>query len=34
MVKTIEEKKPKEITLFAKVGNISGFFRVQPRWKE
>ncbi len=34
MVKIIEEKKPKEITFFAKVGNISGFFRVQPRWKE
>ncbi len=34
IVKIIEEKKPKEITFFAKIGNISGFFRVQPRWAE
>jgi len=34
IVKMLQEKKPKEITFFAKIGNISGFFRVQPRWEE
>lgn len=34
VVKMVEEKKPKEITFFAKIGNISGFFRIQPRWSE
>ncbi len=34
VAKKIEEQKPKEITFFARIGNISGFFRVQPRWEE
>ncbi len=34
VVTIIQEKKPKEITFFAKMGNISGFFRIQPRWAE
>lgn len=33
LVKMIEEKKPKEITFFVRIGNVSGFFRVQPRWE-
>ncbi|MGC8739121.1 MAG: PDZ domain-containing protein [Candidatus Hydrogenedens sp.] len=34
VTKMLQEKKPKEITFFARIGNISGFFRVQPRWNE
>ncbi|HOL19341.1 MAG TPA: PDZ domain-containing protein [Candidatus Hydrogenedens sp.] len=34
LAKVIDERKPKEITVFAKIGNISGFFRIQPRWGE
>ncbi len=34
IVKMLEDKRPKEITLFAKIGNISGFFRIQPRWEK
>lgn len=30
----IRKEKPAEITVFARAGAVTGFFRVQPRWDE
>jgi hypothetical protein len=27
-----KERKPSEISVFARVGTATGFFRLQPRW--
>ncbi|HPO12098.1 MAG TPA: PDZ domain-containing protein [Candidatus Hydrogenedentes bacterium] len=31
-VQKLAEQKPAEITVFARAGSVTGFFRLQPRW--
>ena len=31
-VAKVQETKPAELTVFARVGTKTGFFRLQPRW--
>lgn len=32
-VEQMEEAQPSEVTVFARVGSVTGFFRFQPRWE-
>lgn len=32
-VEEISAKKPKEVSAFCRLGNVTGFFRLQPRWE-
>jgi serine protease Do len=34
MMEALSKEKPAEITVFARAGAITGFFRLQPRWEE
>jgi len=34
VLEDIRKEKPAEITVFARAGAVTGFFRVQPRWDE
>lgn len=33
-VEKVIQAKPAEVPIFARVGSVTGFFRLQPRWKE
>ncbi len=33
-VQKVAEQKPAEITVFARAGTVTGFFRLQPRWNK
>jgi serine protease Do len=32
IMQRITEQKPKQVSVFARIGTVTGFFRVEPRW--